>query len=87
VVIIAGVWLEPFSPPITEVIQQMVDAFPNKPIAWCSYEGWLYDIQTEELVGRLEKVGKAAVFSSPDRAMKALAKLAWYSEFRSAIVP
>jgi acetyltransferase len=82
VVLIAGAWLEQASPAITEVIQEMVDAFPDKAIVWYPCDGWLYDIPVDELARKLEHVGKAAVFSSPDRAVRALARLAEYSEFR-----
>lgn len=81
VILIAGVWLDKLSPPITKAIQEVADTFPNKPIAWCTYEGWLYNIRTEELAENLEMAGKAAAFSNPDRAARALAGLAAYSDF------
>ena len=83
-VLIAGVWFEGLSPPITKIIEEVTDTFADKPIAWCTYEGWLFDIRADELTEKLEKVGKGAVFFSPDRAIRALARLAEYSEFRSA---
>jgi len=82
VILIAGVWFDRVSPAVTEVIMEMVDSFPDKPIVWCPYEGWLYRIRIDELADKLQKVGKSTVFSSPDRAVKALAKLSWYYEFQ-----
>jgi hypothetical protein len=61
----AGAWFGVFSPPITEVVKEMADAFPDKPIAWCPYEGWLTNIRAEDMADRLEGVGKAEF--SPSR--------------------
>ena len=55
----------------------------NKPIAWCPYDGWLFDIRSRDLADKLEEAGKTAVFSIPDDAVRALARLADYSEFRN----
>ena len=79
--LVAGAWFERLSPPITEVLMETADAFPDKPIAWCPYEGWLREIRAEDLSDMLEQAGKAAVFTSPHGALKALAKLAEYYEF------
>jgi hypothetical protein len=59
----------------------MADAFPDKPIAWCPYEGWLNDIRAGDVARTLAAVGKAAVFSVPEDAIRALARLAEYREF------
>ena len=81
VLLFAGAWFEVFSPPATDVVREMADAFPDKPIAWCPYEGWLADIRAGDVAEKLEQAGKAAVFSSPEDALRALARLAGYREF------
>jgi len=71
-----GAWFEHLTPPITEVIAELADAFPEKPLAFCFCEGWLYDIRARDLSEKLEQIGKGAIFSNPDDAVRALAGLA-----------
>ena len=80
-VLFAGAFFDLASPSMTEVIIDMVDAFPNKPIIWCPYEGWQYEVSAAEVAEKLEAVGKAAVFNGTERAVRALSKLADYSEY------
>jgi acetyltransferase len=82
IVLFAGAWFQGFKPLITDVIKETADAFPDKPIAWCPYDGWLFNIRSRDLQDKLEELGKAAVFSIPDDAVRALSRLAEYSEFR-----
>jgi len=72
---------EMLTPPATDVVREMADASPHKPIAWCPYEGWLTGIGARDVAATLEKAGKAAVFTSPEHALRALARLAEYREF------
>ena len=83
IVVFAGAWFEGFKPLITDVMKETADAFPNKPIAWCPYDGWLFNIHSRDLADKLEEAARAAVFSIPDDAVRALARLADYSEFRN----
>jgi acyl-CoA synthetase (NDP forming) len=62
---------------------KQADAFPDKPITWCPYDGWLFNIRSRDLQDTLEETGRAAVFSIPDDAVSALSRLADYSEFRN----
>jgi acetyltransferase len=82
IVLFAGAWFQGFKPLITDVIKETADAFPDKPIAWCPYDGWLFNIRSRDLQDKLEEAGRAAVFSIPDDAVRALSKLADYSELR-----
>ena len=82
IVVFAGAWFQGFKPLITDVRKETADAFPDKPIAWCPYDGWLFDIHSRDLQDVLEEAGRAAVFSITDDAVRALSKLADYSEFR-----
>lgn len=79
-----GAWFEHLTPPITEVIAELADAFPKKPLAFCFCEGWLYDIRARDLSEKLEQIGKGAIFSNPDDALRALARLSDYYEFLNA---
>ena len=83
IVVFAGAWFQGFKPLITDVMKETADAFPDKPIAWCPYDGWLFDIRSRDLQDVLEDAGRAAVFSIPDDAVRALSRLADYSEFRN----
>ena len=76
-----GAWFEHLTPPITQVITELADAFPAKPLAFCFCEGWLYDIRARDLSEKLEQIGKGAIFSNPDDAVRALARLADRYEF------
>ena len=84
VILVAGAWLEEASPTITDVMEEMSQAFPYKAIVWYPCDGWLYDISVDCLSQKLEHGGKAAIFPSPDRAVRALARLARYSRFRNS---
>lgn len=76
-----GAWFEQLTPPITRVITELADAFPDKPLAFCFCEGWLYDTRARDLSEKLEQIGKGAIFSNPDDAVRALAGLADRYEF------
>ena len=81
VLLIVGAWFESISPPFSEIILDISDRFKDTPIAWAPYEGWLYKITTKEIEDRVKEHGRVAVFSSPKRALRALSRLAEYSEF------
>ncbi len=81
IVLFAGAWFEHTNPSITETIVEVGKKYPDKPIAWCPHYGWLYDIQPEDLLRQLEKVGMPVIFSIPDDALRALSKLAEYYEY------
>jgi acetate---CoA ligase (ADP-forming) len=76
-----GAWFEHLTPPITQVIAELADTFPDKPLAFCFCEGWLYDTRARDLSEKLEQIGKGAIFSNPDDAIRALAGLADRYEF------
>jgi len=82
-VFFGGAWFEHLTPPITQVISELADSFPNKPLAFTFCEGWLYETRARDLSEKLEQIGKGAIFSNPDDAVRALAKLADYYEFRN----
>ena len=81
VLLIVGAWFESISPPFSDIVLEIADRFKDKPIAWAPYEGWLFNISTREIEDRVKEHGRVAIFSSPKRALKALSKLALYSEF------
>jgi acyl-CoA synthetase (NDP forming) len=80
VLLFAGAWFEALSPPVTDVLREMAESFPGKPITWCPYEGWLTGIRADDLAERLAG-GTTAVFAVPEDALRALARLAEYREF------
>ena len=80
-VFFGGAWFEHLIPPITQVISALADSFPNKPLAFTFCEGWLYETRARDLSDKLEQIGKGAIFSNPDDAVRALARLADYYEF------
>ena len=79
--LIVGTWFEAISPPFTEILLKVADKFPDKPIAWAPYEGWVYNITAREVEDKVKGRGRVAVFPSPVRALRALSRLADYSEF------
>lgn len=74
-------YFERFSPPISQLVIEAANTFRDKPIAWLPFEGWLYQVHTSELEEKVANAG-VAIFPSPERAIRALAGLADYSEFR-----
>jgi acetyltransferase len=82
VLLIVGVWFEKVQPPISDVVLEVTSNY-EKPVVWAPYEGWLYNISSDEIAEKVK--GKVAVFSTPDRAIRALARLWEYSQFRKKV--
>ena len=78
VLFIGGAFTKPFSLALSQLLQEMSDTFKDKPLV-CH----IYGDYAGEAGERLEKSGGIAVFPTPDRAVRALARLAEYSEFCS----
>ncbi len=83
IIVFAGAWFEGFDPPITRIMQEVAGAYPDKPIAWCPYEGWLFDLRQDDLARKLEDMGKGTIFETPDDALRALSRMADYTEYLS----
>ena len=81
IVLFAGAWFERMNPSIIDTIGNVVNRYPDKPVAWCPYYGWLYYIQPEDLLSKLDNVGMPVIFFIPDDALRALSKLAEYYEY------
>ena len=77
VVFLTGVFGEQGSFDPSSAILQAADVFKDKPIA-C----WLYGPHTDQVGERLEGSGTVATFPSCERAIRALAWLWKYAEFR-----
>lgn len=60
-----------------QLVEETAKSHPDKPLVF-----YLYGPFATEVKGKLESEGKTMVFSSPDRAIRALGHLADYSEFR-----
>ncbi len=82
VFLIAADYFERLSTPISQVIVEAANTFRDKPIVWWPYEGWMYQVSPGELEEKVNGAG-VAIFPSPERAIRALAGLVNYSEFRS----
>ena len=80
--VIAAAWMEILSPSVSDVISKAAAAFPDKPVAWWPYEGWVKAIPVARLEEKLRKEGGVGVFRTPERAINALSKLAQYWEYR-----
>jgi len=83
VLFFGGTWWDDLIPSFVEIIVETTNQFPNKPIAISFSGGAILDVLAEHISERLEKAGKGFVFSNPNDAAKALAKLVDYSEFLS----
>jgi len=59
----------------------IADAFPDKALVLCPYEGWVHDIDIKIIENKLKKTGKIPVIPTPDRAAKTLGTAAAYYEF------
>lgn len=75
--LIVGAFFQEIVTPLSRLILGVVDAFREKPIVCCVYGPYFQEVAEE-----LEGSGKTVVFPSPERAVRALARLAQYSEFR-----
>jgi len=82
VLLIAAAYFERLSTPLTKVVLEAANTFKDKPIVWWPYEGWMYQVYPSELEEKVEKAG-VAIFPTPEGAIRALAGLANYSEFRN----
>ena len=77
VLLIIGAYPREIVTKLSRLILGVVDAFEEKPVVCCAYGPY-----AQELSEELEQSGKTVVFPSPERAARALARLAQYSEFR-----
>ena len=82
-ILILAAWAERINPSLTDTLSEVADAFPDKAMILCPYEGWMYDVSRKELEDKLHKTGNILVLPTSDRAAKALSRVAEYSEFRS----
>jgi acyl-CoA synthetase (NDP forming) len=55
--------------------ERLAQDYPHKPLVW-----YIYGPLANEAKSALEDTGRTQVFSSPDRAIRALAHLAGYSQ-------
>ncbi len=76
VLCICGVWENAVCNKFCQYTERLAQSHPHKPLVW-----YIYGPLANEAKSALEKTGKTGVFSSPDRAIRALARLADYSQF------
>ncbi len=83
VILFLAAWMEDENTPLllTEIISAIADAFPDKAVVLCPYEGWVHDIDIQIIENKLKKTGKVPLIPTPDRAAKALSTAATYYEF------
>ncbi len=74
---IGGVFSKRFCDELCQLIGEQAEAQPDKPIV-C----YLYGPYALEAKGKLKESGKSIALPSPERAIRVLARLAQYSEFR-----
>ena len=79
--LIGPAWMEGIAPGISDLIMEAGSLYTNKPIATWLYEGWVYDIGDTHVEDKVRESNKVAIFPSPERAVRALARLAEYAEF------
>ena len=79
-ILIGPTWMEYISPGISEIIVEASEDAKNKPVASWLYEGWLFDIDDVDIELKVRSKGKGAIFPSPERAARALGRLAEYAE-------
>jgi len=84
-ILILASWMERTTPSLTDVLLEVAHSFPQKPMVLCPYEGWLHDVRRKELEETLRKTGKVLVLPTGDRAIKALSRVAKYSEYRRSL--
>jgi len=65
---------------LCHILTKLAEAHQDKPLACC-----LVGACVEEAKHMLEATGKIIVFYTPDRAIRALARLAQYSAFRRGL--
>lgn len=82
-----GTWFERITPPLSESLTKLACSYPDKPIALCLTQGWLTDLRAEDVARKLYGTGKPVVFSNPDDALRALARLADRYEFLNQTKP
>ena len=80
-ILVLAAWMERITPSLTDILIEVAEAFPNKAMVLCPYEGWVYNVFIDELEEKLQKTGKMLVLPASDRAARALGRAAEYSEF------
>jgi len=83
--LIAGTWLEEVTPPLSDVLKA-AGRF-GKPVVWCPYLGWAFDVSVEDVEQKLKEKGveNVATLPTPERAVRALAALRRYAEFKELV--
>ncbi len=76
VLCICGIWEDAVCNKFCQYTERLAQSYPHKPLVW-----YIYGPLANEAKSALEETGKTGVFSSPDRAIGALAHLADYSQF------
>jgi len=76
VLCICGIWENAVCNKFCQFTEKLAQNYPHKPLVW-----YLYGPLANEAKSALEDTGKTRAFSSPDRAIRALAHLADYSQF------
>lgn len=74
---IGGAFSRKFADELCYILEAQAEACPDKPLV-----SYLYGPYAEEARDKLEKLGKTIALPTPDRAIRALARLFQYSEFR-----
>lgn len=77
VLCILGVYGSSFDIDLRQLVKEAAKSHPDKPIVF-----YLYRSLVTEVKDKLESKGGTMVFSSPERAIRALGHLADYSDFR-----
>ena len=80
--LVAGTWLEVVAPPLSDVLKA-AGGF-GKPVIWCPYLDWAFNVSVEDVEQKLKEKGveNVAALPTPERAVRALAALQKYVEFR-----
>lgn len=78
VLFIGGAPTSEFTDYLCQILPQLTERYPDKPLV-CH----IYGAHADEARDKIEEASKTMVLPSPERAVKVLARLAQYSEFRS----
>jgi acyl-CoA synthetase (NDP forming) len=76
VLCICGIWESAVCSKFCQFTEGLAQDYPHKPLVW-----YIYGPLANEAKSELEDTDKTRVFSSPDRAIRALAHLADYSQY------
>ena len=80
VLLICGAFDRKFGTELCQLLNELAAAHQDKPLACC-----LYGPYGDEVIKELQDAGKVAGFPTPERAIRALARLNEYSQFRRSL--